>query len=357
MFEYLKQWYLRYFSDPQASLLALLLVLGFTLVLTLGKMLAPVFAALVIAYLLEGIVQVLRRQKVRRIRAVVLVFSLFIAFVLFLLLWLVPIASKQLTELVREFPNYITSLQQALVELPKKYSFMTRAQAREISVLLNKELADNGQRLLALSVSSIPGLISLAVYLVLVPMLVFFFLKDKWVILNYLSSFLPSERSLPSAVWKELDLQLGNYIRGKFWEMLIVTTACMLAFWLMGLKYALLLSVLVGISVLVPYVGATIVTIPVVFIAYIQWGWTADFAYLMLVYGVIQAIDGTVLVPLLFAEVVNLHPIAIIVSILFFGGLWGFWGLFFAIPLATLVNATASAWPRSAHTQAGNTTI
>jgi putative permease len=64
-------------------------------------------------------------------------------------------------------------------------------------------------------------------------------------------------------------------------------------------------------------------------------------------YLVIQALDGNVLVPLLFGEVVNLHPIAIIVAILVFGGLWGFWGVFFAIPLATLVNAVLRAWPSS----------
>jgi putative permease len=106
------------------------------------------------------------------------------------------------------------------------------------------------------------------------------------------------------------------------------------------------LSVLVGVSVLVPYIGATVVTLPVAVVAYFQWGWGTDFAVVLIVYGVIQALDGNVLVPLLFSEVVNLHPIAIIVSVLVFGGLWGFWGVFFAIPLATLVNAVLVAWPR-----------
>jgi putative permease len=65
----------------------------------------------------------------------------------------------------------------------------------------------------------------------------------------------------------------------------------------------------------------------------------------MIAYGEIQALDGNVLVPLLFSEVVNLHPVAIIIAILVFGGLWGFWGVFFAIPLATLVQAVLKAWP------------
>jgi len=87
------------------------------------------------------------------------------------------------------------------------------------------------------------------------------------------------------------------------------------------------------------------VTIPVAMIAFFQWGWGPEFAYLMLAYGIIQALDGNVVVPLLFSEAVNLHPVAIIVAVLVFGGFWGFWGVFFAIPLATLVKAVLNAWP------------
>jgi putative permease len=80
-------------------------------------------------------------------------------------------------------------------------------------------------------------------------------------------------------------------------------------------------------------------------IAWFQWGWSADFAWIIVAYGIIQALDGNLLVPLLFSEVVNLHPVAIIIAVLFFGGIWGFWGVFFAIPLATLVQAVMNAWP------------
>jgi putative permease len=84
-------------------------------------------------------------------------------------------------------------------------------------------------------------------------------------------------------------------------------------------------------------------------IAWFQWGWSADFGWLLLSYFVLQILDGYLLVPLLFSEVVNLHPVAIIIAILVFGGLWGFWGVFFAIPLATLVQAVMQAWPRKDH--------
>ena len=105
------------------------------------------------------------------------------------------------------------------------------------------------------------------------------------------------------------------------------------------------LALAVGFSVVIPYIGAAVVTIPVLLIGFLQWGLGSEFYTLMVVYGVIQALDGNVLVPLLFSEAVNLHPVAIILAVLVFGGFWGFWGIFFAIPLATLVKAVLSAWP------------
>jgi len=186
------------------------------------------------------------------------------------------------------------------------------------------------------------------VYVVLVPLLVFFMVRDKDRIMEWFAGFLPHERQLTSDVWQEVDGQLGNYVRGKFWEILIVGSVTYLVFALMGLQYALLLAVLTGLSVLIPYIGAAAVTVPVALVALFQWGLAADFYYVVLAYAVIQALDGNLLAPLLFSEVVNLHPVAIIVAILFFGGIWGFWGVFFAIPLATLINAVVRAWPGAA---------
>jgi len=80
-------------------------------------------------------------------------------------------------------------------------------------------------------------------------------------------------------------------------------------------------------------------------VAFYQYGTQSEFVYVVIAYLVVQALDGNVLVPLLFSEAVNLHPLAIIVAVLFFGGIWGFWGIFFAIPLATLVKAIINAWP------------
>jgi putative permease len=170
-------------------------------------------------------------------------------------------------------------------------------------------------------------------------------------IISWLANFLPEERRLLRTVWLELDIKIASYVRGKVIEVLIIWVASYIAFALMGLNFAMLLSLAVGLSVIIPYVGATVVTIPVALIAFFQWGFSSEFGWLMAVYAFIQFIDGNLLVPLLFSEVVNLHPVAIIVAVVFFGSLWGVWGVFFAIPLATLVQAILKAWPAAAKAQ------
>ncbi len=347
MLEIFSVWLRRYFSDPQAVLLMVILILSFTVVLTMGGMLLPLLAALVIAYLLEALVQVLQRRHLPRMLAVVLVFMLFMAALVFIVLGLIPLLSRQLSQFVHDLPQMINNGQQLLLRLPELYpQFITEAQVSEVITGIRQAITGLGQNVLSLSLASIPTLITVLVYLILGPLLVFFFLKDKVVLIAWLTRFLPRERSLLTRVWREMDQQMGNYIRGKFYEILIVGVATWVTFSLMGLAYASLLAVLVGLSVIVPYIGATVVTLPVALVGYFQWGLSAEFGWVMLAYGIIQALDGNLLVPVLFSETVNLHPVAIITAVLVFGGLWGIWGVFFAIPLATLVKAIINAWPR-----------
>jgi putative permease len=346
MIALLKEFYRRHFSDPQALILAMLIVLGFIVVTITGTMLMPVFAAIVVAYLLDDVVAILQKYRISRPHAVWFVFLIFLASLLFIIFGLIPLLSTQVSHLVGELPNMLSRGQEALEALPQKYSFISDDQVVEIMNTVRRQLGTFGQGVLSFSVAQIPGLITTIVYLILMPLLVLFFLKDKARILAWVRQFLPNDRRLMHGVWREMDRQIGNYVRGKFWEVLIVGVATGAVLAAMGMNYAILLGALVGVSVLVPYIGAVVVTIPVVLIAFFQWGWSAYFFYLLLAYGIVQALDGVILVPLLFSEVVNLHPIAIIVAVLFFGGMWGFWGVFFAIPLASFVQVLLTAWPR-----------
>jgi putative permease len=343
----LNRWLRRYFSDPQIVFLVSALLILFAVLLFLGRMLTPVLASIVIAYLLEGGVGMLVRHGWPRLAAVLAVFVLFMLFVVSMLLGVLPAVSRQVSDLLQQLPGMLAHGQQVLMQLPERYpDLLTEDQIAELIGSARREIAGLGQQLLSLSVSSVVGVITLLVYLILMPLLVFFFLKDKDLILGWFRRWLPRHRAIAGDVWHKVDRQFSNYVRGKVWEILIVWAVSFATFSLFGLNYAMLLSVLVGLSVIIPYVGASVVTVPVVLIAWFQWGWGPAFVWLTISYLVIQALDGNVLVPLLFSEVVDLHPVAIIVAILVFGGIWGFWGVFFAIPLATLVQAILTALPQ-----------
>ncbi len=348
MKQVLQEWVQRNFSDPQTVILVMMLVFGFGVVMLMGHILAPLLASIVIAYLLEGVISKLERLGVRRILVVLLVFAVFLLVLFVLVLGMIPLLSRQIAQLVRELPNMISKGQDVLLQLPQSYpNLLSETQVKEIINALRTQMLEQGQDVLTQGLLSLPGMISLLVYLILVPFLVFFFLKDKSVILNWVKRYLPQRRGLANRVWQEMDQQIGNYVRGKILEIFIVGGVSYVVFALFGMRYSMLLGALVGLSVVVPYIGAVVVTFPVILIAYFQWGNSNEFWYLVFAYTVIQSLDGNVLVPVLFSEVVNLHPLAIIVAVLFFGGIWGMWGIFFAIPLATLVKAVLNAWPNA----------
>lgn len=340
------EWLRRHFSDPQVVILFVLLIFGTVVILTLGKILTPLIAAVVIAYLLDSIVEFLRRRKVPRFAAVLIVFLSFMAALLFLLFGLMPKISYQIGQVVSDLPSMVARGQAQLMHLPERYpDFISQEQIVRLTKYFQTEVARWGQHALSFSIASVRGFVTFLIYLLLVPLMVFFFLKDKQKIFNWGRRFMPPNNELSNRVWREVDRQTGNYIRGKFWETLIIWAGSYVVFLMIDLQYAMLLGFIVGISVLVPYVGVAVVTFPVALAGYFQWGISTELVTLLIAYGAIQLVDGNILAPLLFSEVVDLHPVAIIAAVLVFGGVWGFWGVFFAIPLATLIEAVLSALP------------
>jgi len=346
--EVLTRWYQRYLSEEEAVILLVMLTVAFAVMLFFGDILAPVLVAVILAYLMQGVANVLRQRGLPGELSVAFSTLLFLGGFFAVLFGLAPLVWRQLVALVREAPAIIEAWRKVLVTLPEEYPvFFTQQQVNELTAAIQAEMASVGQILVTKGLSSIPSVLAAIVYLILIPLMVFFFLKDREQLAGWFASFLPAKRPLLERIWSELNLQFANYARGKGIEVLIVGSASYVVFAVFSLNYAALLGLLVGFSVIVPYIGAALVTIPVVVVAYFQFGVTPDFYWVVGAYLLIQVLDGNVLVPLLFSEAVNLHPVAIVIAVLFFGGLWGLWGVFFAIPLATLVNAILSAWPSS----------
>ena len=348
------EWFRQRFSDPQILLLTLVLVGGLGILYLFGSALKPFVASVIIAYLLEGFVRPMERRHVPRVLAVTVVFTVFLLVVLYLVFSLLPLLADQVQRLVRDLPSIVQQVQGLLRTLPERYpGFVEPQYVDSLIASVGSRLQSWGGQLVSLSIAYIPGLATLVVYAILVPFLILFMLKDKALILGWLQGFLPPHQQLAQKVWRDVDRQIGNFIRGKVWEIIIVGVVTYLTFRILGFNYSALMGVITGFSVLIPFIGAAVVTIPVALLGLVQWGPGWDLGYLLIAYGIIQALDGNVLVPLIFSEAVKLHPVAIILAILIFGSIWGFWGVFFAIPLATVVKSILEAVPKLQQSEAG----
>lgn len=338
----------RYFSEEEAIILTSLLVALLVVLMTMGSILAPLLWSLILSYLLQGLVNSLDRLKVPHRLAVYIVYFLFIGTLLVVILFFLPFIWNSVTSLLNSLPQMIERLRDLLMTLPRNYpDVFNDSQVDQWLVAFQSEVARMGQDLLSYSFSSFTRIVTWMIYTILVPILVFFMLKDSSKLLDWLENWLPEKKPVMAQIWHEMNDQLSNYVRGKALEILLVGGCCFVLFTLLGLRYPLLLSVLVGFSIIIPYIGAKVVAIPVFMVGFVQWGFTPDFYHLLIAYVALLVADGYVLVPVLYAETVFLHPIAIITAVLVFGGLWGFWGVFFAIPLATFIKATIRAWPIS----------
>ena len=339
-------WINRYFSNEEAIFLVVFLVAALLILIFFGAVLAPILTGLAFAFLLKGVVARLVAWNVPRLVAVGLVEVLFLGVLTALVMVILPLVWQQLLDLVGALPNFLDELREMASGLPQRYpEFFSETTVSSWMGALSQQVTGFGGDLVQGVLAQLSNVVGLMLFLILAPVALFFFLKDSDRILAAFASLLPRKRRLLNEVGREMSIQIGNYLRGKFIEIVIVGVVTYMTFLILGVNYAALLGLLVGVSVVIPFVGAVVVTIPVATVGLLQFGWSVDFLVLMVAYLVIQGLDGNVLVPLLFSEAVDLHPIAIIAAVLVFGALWGFWGVVFAIPLATLVKAVLHAWP------------
>ncbi|MBF0308311.1 MAG: AI-2E family transporter [Magnetococcales bacterium] len=335
----MKTWTLR-LADPHISGLLAALTIGTLVVVGLGPAIGPFLTALVVAYLLEGLIRPLTRIRVPRILAVFVVFSLFILLLLLFFLVLMPTLAQQISQLIDEVPRINRTLQEILVRFSAYAAGLVNPAMVENLLL---RLVEASQNLLASTVTyllhGLPGLFSILIYLFLVPFLVFFFLKDKEAMLVAVQRFLPRNRTLLIRVMRDVDAGTGGYIRGKVWETLLLGLVTYIVFALMNFQYAMLLAILTGLSALIPFLGVMVVIIPVAVLGVVQWGLTFEAVKPLIAYSILQLVDGNIVAPLILGEAVKIHPVTIILAVLVFGYLAGLLGVFFAVPLAILVRS------------------
>ena len=346
MIKLIKDWYTDNFTDPNQVSLALVLIFSIIVTYILVQTIAPILVAVVLAYMLEGLVQhLMKTTSATRNISVIVVFFLFLILSILTLFMLLPLLLDQLTLLVKSLPEIFNKSKQLILGLYDENEYIPKDYIDNIFLGLQGETSKVGNSIFTFSLASAGGLFAIIVYAILVPIMIFFMLFDKEIINSWIARFFPKKLELTRRAYSELNLKIGNYIRCKFIEIMIVWISSFILFFALGLNYSLLLSFLCGLSVIIPYVGMIAVTIPIILVAYFQWALGSEFWYVIIGHLLIQAVDGNVVVPILFSDAVNIHPFAILLSILFFGSVWGIWGVFFAIPLAVLISTILNVWP------------
>jgi|TARA_B100001142_G_scaffold329449_1_gene392813 putative permease len=336
------------FSNEETLVFAILLTVAFLILFFLGNILTPFLISIIFAYLLVGMQKRLEDYGLNSSIALILTYSFFLLLGIALMVWLGPLVYQQLQSLVLEIPKWVNALMTFVQNVPEQYpDLVSSDQITAFLQSLSGQLTAISQDFLKASIAGIQNTVTIAINLILLPILVFFFLFDRESIISGFLNILPKERAMLNKVWVEMDSQLSNYARGKAIEIGIVGSTAAIIFMYFGLEYVALLSVLVGFSVLIPYLGAFIVTLPVAAVGLLQFGLSFDFWLLMGAYLVLQILDGNLLVPILFSDAVKLHPVIIMLAVFVFGGMFGFWGVFFAIPIATLIKAIWNSWPKN----------
>lgn len=346
MLEEINNLFRKIFSNEESLVFALLLGLAFFALYFLGNILTPFLISIIFAYLLVGMQSRLEKYGLGKSLSLILTYTFFLLIGIALMIWLIPLVSQQLQSLIVEIPKWLNAFMFFVQDIPTKYpDLVSSDQIATFLQTASSQITSISQDFLKASISGIQNTLLVAINLILLPILVFFFLFDRKSIIAGFLSVLPKERTMLKQVWVEMDEQLSNYSRGKVIEIIIVGSVAALLFMYFDLQYVALLSVLVGLSVLIPFLGAFIVTLPVAAVGLLQFNLTFDFWLLMGSYLVLQILDGYLLVPLLFSDAVKLHPVAIMLAVFVFGGLFGIWGVFFAIPIATLIKAIWNSWP------------
>ena len=346
MIEQLNSFFKKIFNNEETIIFSVLIIFTFVMFMFFGSVLTPFLISIVVAYLLVGVQKKIESFNVSKKISLILTFLIFIIASLTLLIWLVPLLYIQLQAFVLDIPNLFNEFLTFVAALPTSYPDLISSE--QISIFfqaVSSELSSITQNLVKSSISGIQSTITILLYIILFPILVYFFLFDRKNIIDGLIKIIPGKREMLSNVWSEMDGQLSNYVRGKTLEIFIIGVSAAIIFTSLGLKYSALLSVLVGLSVIIPYVGAFLVTIPVIIVGLLQFGLETPFYILLGLYLLLQALDGNLLVPIIFSDAVKLHPVAIILAVFIFGSMFGFWGVFFAIPMATFIKAVWNAWP------------
>ena len=332
-----------FLSDSQKWLLLASLAAFAFLLYLLSPILTPFFAAALLAYLGDPLVDRLEAKKISRTVSVVIVFVALFLLLIMLVLVLIPLLENQLTYLIGNFPKYMEVIQHDVLpgianklgidptsidlDAIKKAIAGHFEQAGGIAYNIFSSITQSGMSVLAWLAN-----------LVLIPVVTFYLLRDWDVLVARIDELLPRRyEPVVAKLAKDSDDVLASFLRGQFMVMLALGAIYSLGLWFIDLKLALLIGMMAGLVSFVPYLGFILGIIAASVAILLQTQELMQLIPVFIVFGIGQALEGMILTPLLVGDRIGLHPVAVIFAVLAGGQLFGFVGILLALPVAAVL--------------------
>lgn len=300
----------------------------------LSPILAPFLAAAVLAYIFNPLVTRMARRMPRTL-AVGIAMALIVVVVIVLLLVLLPLISRQVRAIATQVPQYVDWIKLHLGPVAEQYFGveLDTAQVKEWLTQHTKEIQGVALSLLPTLRSGGLAVLEFFANLVLVPVVLFYFMRDWNRMLARVGELIPRQWSpAVSGMLSEIDGVLGEFLRGQLLVMLLMALFYSVGLWLVGLDYALSVGLIAGFLTFVPYLGVIIGVLLATLTGLLQFGDLTHLLWIGLVFVVANVLEGNVFVPWLVGDRIGLHPVAVIFALLAFGQIFGFTGVLLALP-------------------------
>ncbi len=276
-----------------------------------------------------------RRFNLNHTLSTIIVFCGFLLFCILIVGLFVPVIYTEVTELIDNFPHYMGLFQEYLAWFSEQ---TINLQVEDEFRGFLASLSDNIYLALEYLADASLILISRAVDFFLVLLLVFFLLHDFHEVRAQLINLVPpAKRDLPIKLMDIIDTNVGTFIRGSLIRCLLVGIMTGVALFIIGMPYALLLSLLAGAFNFILYIGPYIAAVPAIILGFSPL--TPSPLLIIAIYIAIQLIDGLLLTPIILGRAVRLKPITVILSILAGGRLAGLLGMVLAVPVAGMIKS------------------
>lgn len=302
----------------------------------LKTIILPIILTGVVYYLLNPIVDILERRRVKRVYSILILYLLIAAIITIVVLAVIPVVRQQITDLVRNFPVYYENVVLQFEQFIGT-GYLTQVE-QTLRINFNDIVGSLSERVSTIVDSTVTGiggflgvLTETILAIITVPFILFYLLKDGKKLPSYLLSFLPTNiRGSTSRVLSESNHQISSYIRGQIIVSFCIGVLLYIGYIIIGLDYALILAVIAACTAIVPYLGPAIAITPALIVAAV----TSPIMLLKMiaVWTIVQLVEGKFISPQIMGKSLKVHPITIIFVILTAGNLFGVVGILLAVP-------------------------